>query len=326
MTLHEAANPQGLEARYGPQYEGDSVFTRKCRLLQSWYRVERLKQSSCGCHVPEGKRVGSALENGETSGANFLSLAARACAWEKLAEKQLVNPDLTVDRYRLFNNMLSSQPMCFNLFADLRLGVHHDNANAREIIAAMFPESPIRKVDRVEIEMLPQPKEDYIDDRTAFDAVVLFTGSDGRPGLASIETKYTDKLGVSPARSVARQKQIARDIGLFDDRAADLYDSVPFGQIIRNLLLTLVYGKRHECSSVRNYVIAPAEDEETRQVIHSLRERLAPKYRDAIAFISLEDVGERGLRVARGEYKRHLRAFHQRYLDFGQIETFLSEK
>ncbi len=317
-------NEVEIAARYGPQAHDASPFTRKYRLLQSWYRVEVLKEERYGLHEPGGRPVGSAVVNGEATGANFLSLAARALAWEKLAEKQDINPDLTVKRYRLFNNMLSSQPLCFNLFADLRLHLMHKRPIAGAVVAAMLQESPIATVERLDVEVLPQPKEEYIADKTAFDAAVFFTDRQGRPGLASIETKYTDKLGGNKAGREDYQKQIAEEIGLLNDEGRAWYSTHCFDQIMRNLLLTLVCGRRHQMANVRNYVVAPQADKDTPVLIDELRGRLTPGIRDAIALLSLEEVVHRGMAVADRFFADHLREFHRRYLDFSQIQGLLS--
>lgn len=301
---------------FGFQPPGDSAFTRKCRLHQSRYRCEVLKQPECGPYRPGGYLVGSSLANGEQTGANFLDDAARACAWEKLAEKRLFNRDLTVEKHRLFNNMLSSQPMCINLFACLRLGIHLGDPCAAQVVAAMFKGQPIRHIDRLEIEMLPQPKEDYISDKTAFDAALLFRTADRRPGLISIETKYTDKLGGNQGAAAKRQREIAHRMGLLSAAGRDWYASHSFDQVMRNLLLTLVYGQKHGFAVAINYIIAPSEDVATRQLVTDLRARLASAYQDSICFLSLEDLVARGRAVADARFRSHLDRFHKRYLAF----------
>ena len=199
---------------YGPQYKGDNDLTRRCRLLQSWYRVEVLGQEECGPWSAGRRVVGNVVVDGERTGANFLSPAAFACAKEKVEEKRS-NPDLTIDEYRLFNNMLSSMPMCFNLFSDLRAGVIAGKPDATAVLRGMFRESPIGTVESVEVEMIPRPTKDYIDDRTAFDAAVLFRDEAGATGIATIETKYTDKLGGNRASRERRKFALAEELGLF---------------------------------------------------------------------------------------------------------------
>jgi hypothetical protein len=311
-----------MENRYGPQPNDASPFMRKCRLLQSWYRVEVLREPACGPWRPGGRIVGSTLVNGETSGSNFLGAAAFAYAKEKVAEKAS-NPDLTIDEHRLFNNMLSSHPMCFNLFADLRAGVQRCCTNATAVLRAVFPESSIVQVASVEVEMVPRPTSQYIDDKTGFDAAVLFTDGQGRPGLASIETKYTDKLGNNTATKQDRKFHLADDLGLLTPEGCRWYATQGFDQVARNLLLTLAYARRHGLHSAINYVLAPQEDQESQAVVATLQARLAEAFSHRIVWLPLEMVVQRGLAVADAPLAEHLRQFHRRYLAFDQIRHLL---
>ena len=308
--------------RYGPQPRDPSPLRRKCRLLQSWYRVEVLGEADCGPWRKGGRKVGSTLLDGNRSGANFLSPAAFAYAREKVAEKES-NPDLTLDEYRLFNNMLSSMPMCFNLFADFQTRVRSGSVKAARTLAAMFRESPMATVETVEVEMIPRPTADYIDDKTAFDAAILFRDADGRRGIASIETKYTDKLGGNTASRQGRKHALAEQLGLFTEAGCAWYGEHGFDQVARNLLLTLAYARKHDVPHAVNYVLAPAEDEEAPAAVTSLRSRLAEPYRDRIVWLTLEQAVERGLAVAGGSLAEHLTRFRRRYLDFTQIAPLM---
>lgn len=308
--------------RYGPLPKDSSRLKRKCRLLQSWYRFERLREPDCGPWREGQRPVGSTLVDGERTGSNFLSPAAFACAQEKVAEKA-TNPDLTLDAYRLFNNMLSSMPMCFNLFADLREGVNAGFPAAWRVLAAIFAESPIAAVDAVEVEMLPRPTERYIDDKTAFDAAVTFRDVSGPAGIATIETKYTDRLGGNRAGREERKFALARELDLFTPDGAAWHREHGFDQVARNLLLTLAYAHVEGLAHATNYVLGPAEDGEAPRAVQSLRGRLAPAFRDAILWLPLEQAVERGLAAADGFFADHLERFRARYLDFGQVEHLL---
>ena len=326
-----------INRRYGPQPNERDPFKRKCRLLQSWYRVEKLKQQDCGPWQPGGLQVGSSLVNGEQSRANFISPAALACAFDKLAEKE-EDSDITIDRERLFNNMLSSQPMCFNLFGDFRVGVSHENPNAGQVLAAILGESSRSLFSDVEIEMFPRPDGDpkpngnYIYDKTAFDAAVLFKDGEGRQSLASIETKYTDKLGGNEAHEQDRQKGIAEDLRLFNEKGREWDATHDFDQVVRNLLLTIEFGRRRGLARAVNYVPAPEEDKVTPKLIEELIGRLsvdgnqifADRYCDCIKFLTLEMVVCRGLQVADPLYGEHLWRFFRRYFGFVQILHLLS--
>ncbi len=77
--------------------------------------------------------------SGEKIGKNFLDEYIFRYAESKVLEKQ-VNPALTIDEYRLFNNMLSSMPMAFNLFGLIRKFLEDKNMRAYKIIKTVFPE------------------------------------------------------------------------------------------------------------------------------------------------------------------------------------------
>ncbi len=308
-----------IESLYGPQADDDSVFRRRCRLLQSWYRVEVLRERRCGPWRKGGRIVGSSLVDGETTGANFLTPTAFAYARSKVLDKQST-PELTIDEFRLYNNMLSSMPMCFNLFSDLRAAVVTEGAPASAILAAMFAEAGIATVTSVEVEMLPRPISHYTNDRTAFDAGILFNDAAGRQGLVAIETKYTDPLGKNRASDEALKLDVATRLELFTPAGLDHYRAVGFDQIARNLLLAHAYGLRHGLATVRSYVLAPQDDKEAVAAVAELRDLLADQHKADVIELPLETLVARALAVAHPPHSEHLIRFRQRYLDFSPIQ------
>jgi hypothetical protein len=304
--------------KYGPLPQDPHPKTRRYRLLQSWYRVEVLGIPECGPWRKGEQAVGSSLVHGEATGANFLSPAAFAYAKERVADKA-ANPSLTIDEFRLFNNMLSSMPMCFNLFADFRAGVKAGCPNCTAVLATIFGTSPISRVVEVAVEMIPQPVSDYIDDKTAWDAAILYVDDKGASGLASIETKYTDKLGGNTATKQGKKFDFAREHEVFTAEGLKWYEEHGFDQVARNLLLTLAYAHKHGLASARNYVLAPKDDEEAPTAVSQLKARLAPQFEDRIELLPLETVVERGLSCADAFFADHLNRFRRRYLDLDQI-------
>ncbi len=310
--------------KYGPLPRDSDPFTRRCRFLQSWYRVEVLKIPECGPWRPGGRRVGSSLIDGEASGANFISPAAFAYAKRRVADRKDTknNPDLTIDEFRLFNNMLSSMPMCFNLFADFRAALPANRATCSRVLGAIFNTSPIRHVKDVVVEMIPEPLSDYIDDKTAWDAAVFFSDPDGHDGLASIETKYTDKLGGNTAAKQDKKFRLAKELRVFRGDGLKWYEKQGFDQVARNLLLTIAYAQKHHLAHAKNYVLAPRNDKEAPKVVLELKSRLAPRYKESIESLPLETLVERGIMCADDFFSDHLTDFYRRYLDFDQIGHF----
>jgi len=114
-----------LEEKYGPQSSGDNTFTAKARLLQSVYRIQS-GETSMGIG-PDKNSVdkhqnptyyGNMLTHGEISGKNFFFRETFEYALKRVNEKIA---EETIGEYRLFNNLLSSMPMAFNLFHPLMM-------------------------------------------------------------------------------------------------------------------------------------------------------------------------------------------------------------
>jgi hypothetical protein len=310
-----AAAKQAIEQKYGRQPEEDRLKAR-CRLLQSWYRVAVLKECQCGPSQKGREPVGSTLVDGELTGSNFITPAALAYARLKVVEKEQ-NPDLTIGEHRLFNVMLSSQPMCFNLFSDLRLGVQCKLANAHAVVASMFAECAMHEIDEICVEMIPRPTSDYINDKTAFDAAVVYRDLAGRRGLVTVETKYTDDLGEDRAADETLKHDIATQ--LFTPAGRDHYRERGFDQMARNLLLTHAYASKQHFDTAAHFVVGLEEDEAAVAAVEQVRSRLSEPHEDFVRFLPLQELVKRGRAPARDYYSFVLAQFEKRYLDFSPV-------
>jgi len=105
------------------QVDSDSSRTARYRLLQSWYREEIL-HARPGVHTSRGppdRPCGSLLHLDEVTarpGLNFLDPKVATYATSRTAEVQSHNG--TLEEGRLRHNMLSSMPLCLNLFGMIR--------------------------------------------------------------------------------------------------------------------------------------------------------------------------------------------------------------
>jgi hypothetical protein len=168
---------------YGPQYAGDVPFTARLRFHQSWYRATVLGVPCGTGPQPQSRgRYGNMLDStAANAGGNFLTPAIFDVAQRRIAAGSGVEP------FRCLHNMLSSQPMCFNLFGPLV----SDHALATRLMRAALP-GEVGEVSDVRIEYAPSPKAEYLNDRTSFDAFVAYVRPDGEPAFLGIETKLTD--------------------------------------------------------------------------------------------------------------------------------------
>jgi hypothetical protein len=158
-----------------------TAFKQAARRQQATWRANQ--QFRAG-EQPKGHPNGSTLAD-EVGWAyeNFLSDDIKAAVRRRAGTKQKWQ---TFDEARLRNNLLSSMPMCFNLFGEL----DGDPDRLTTAGAALFGTSA--PGDRIEFEWSPgRLDSDYTGDRTAFDAA-LFFGDPAVGGLTAIgiETKY----------------------------------------------------------------------------------------------------------------------------------------
>ena len=168
----------------GPQPKSGDVFRRRMRLHQSWYRAHVLcvpygtgpRRTSSTCY-------GNMLtEESAKRGLNFVTPSIFC-----LAKRRISEGTGAVEPFRLLRNMLSSQPMCFNLFGELAL----DLDNAAELVRALWGIS-LKRVTGLRFEWAPEPMSEYLNDRTAFDAFIEYEMTDGRMGFIGIETKLSE--------------------------------------------------------------------------------------------------------------------------------------
>jgi hypothetical protein len=296
--------------------KSDNKFTAKCRALQSKYRKEVLKEPcGKGPYKNSESEFGNMLINGETTGSNFLSKAAFEFAKQKSLDKH-INKDLTIDEYRLFNNMLSSMPMCFNLFSDLRKMLLTDNAEVTEIVKLLFKEIDwIDEVNYIDVEFIPTPIKEYTNDKSAFDAMILVEDKKGKKGLISIETKYTDLLGSNISKYSETKNKILRDGKFLDEELMVELKEKGYKQIHRNFLLTYAYAKKNKFSNFVNIVISPEEDKLSIKEINELKNHMI-KYKNNIFKISLEVIVQRAKGGKNKDISELMEKFYKRYLNF----------
>lgn len=303
----------------GPMPTSDTRFKRRARMLQAWYRVAVARQLDCGPWSPGEQIVGSSLVDGRSSKANFISQVAFDYAVERVADKAKLK-ELTIEEDRLFNNMLSSQPMCFNLFTDIRQSIRDGNHNGIAVVNAMFGGEPVSAAD-ITVEHIPVPLSKYIGDKTAFDAALECMTTDGRKRLIAVETKYTDHLGKNKAAKTGRKHELA--LRIFTPEAVTEFQRKGYDQMARNLLLTYDYATQHGFEIATNVVMALADDQEAIDAVDRARRLLRPEFRDLVAWLPLEEAVRRGSGAAGPELAAHFARFKQRYLDFSQIAHLL---
>ena len=167
----------------GPQYHGDGPFQRRMRFHQSWYRHEVLAAPyGTGPKRTDTTYYGNMLSaDAAAAGLNFLTPRIHGLAIRRMAEGSGA-----VDSFRLLRNMLSSQPMCFNLLGFVAL----DHNLGTRLVRSLWG-THVERVTAVRFEWAPAPRREYLNDATAFDAIIEYDSTYG-PGFIGIETKLSE--------------------------------------------------------------------------------------------------------------------------------------
>lgn len=312
--------------KYGEKYSGDSKFVADCRQLQSMYRVE-VNEAISPYKGRDGKThyYGNYISGGEKSGKNFLTGYAFRYAQERVASRKKYE---TIEEDRLFNNLLSSQPMAFNLFCPLREMLEKSPEAATAAIKAALPMYPIHSVTDVDLEFIPEDYAELSGDKSAMDAIIRFVDGIGQKGFIAIETKYSENLGTNVAlekgtnKPRAKSLETVRQLKCFEP---DIEDRITKGQlkltqIYRNFLLSESYGSRYGLDSY-SIILAPADHPSTQKEVDSLRDELREEYKNKIGSISLEDFVERIIKNCPEEYKDVFERFRDRYLAFDKLKS-----
>ena len=214
--------------------ESDNVFQRRVRILQAIWREER--------DYPIGENKGDPLGSmlkmpwAEETLANFLTDEIRDVVRESLRPENKANGQL-IDEKRMYDNLLSSQPMAFNLFAPLQC----DLALATEVFRQISNDR-ICRVTEILFEYSPGRDDDtYTGDRSAFDVYVKYDTSSGDSGFIGIEVKYHENLQANLAKHRERYDEIAYLMECFPPDKRDALKKLPLQQIWRDHLLAGIH-------------------------------------------------------------------------------------
>lgn len=175
---------------------------RAFRALQSWYRETHL-EAPPGLHPykPDQLSGSMLLSPDAVANKNFLPgvapYARRRAQFLGLIRATPVYP-------RLDHNMLGSMPVCFNLLAPLR-----ETPTATPKILDEVLGFSVGQVLVIEVEVPPRPKDHYLNDNTAFDALVIYE-REGKRGFVGIETKYTEPFSPAPSHSPRDRKAMEK--------------------------------------------------------------------------------------------------------------------
>lgn len=307
------------QSQYGEPYSGDSKFVASCRLLQSVYRSEIGENIRPYIGKNRNYYFGNYIDGGDVSGVNFLEDYIFIFAKYRVAYKK---PFETINSNRLFNNLLSSQPMAFNLFCPLRKLLNEHPEIATLAIRTALPTYPISMVTDVDLEFIPSNYKELTGDKSAMDAIIRFVDDCGKESFIAIETKYSENLGTNEASDKTREMEIIKQLKCFhsdiEERIAK--SEIKLTQIYRNFLLSETYGRDISAESY-SLIMSPINHPSTNKELCSLADELTDEYKHKVQSISLDEFVNSLIKNCPPNYCEVYKRFYNRYLNFSKIDT-----
>ena len=212
---------------------------KRVRVHQGWWRLNILNQKAGQHPIRKNDTVCNTIRDGEISGANFLTENTLKVVKNTL-QNRLSDDGGKIEEGRLYNNLLSSQPLCFNFFAELELN--------KELGVKILQNwwSDITKLNEVLFEY--SPPINYTKDGSAFD-IAFDVQFGSKRGFIGLECKYTDTFSYKPQKSKVyygdkENKNYSTYLEIFNSNKkafkADYFDFVlnkDYNQLFRNQLM-----------------------------------------------------------------------------------------
>lgn len=287
----------------------DPAWRAKYRLLQSWYRQMVIK-------APAGRYRGRYRGNHLTPewvardpNANFLT--KEISDYVDVRVPNVLAQGGSIEETRLRGNLLSSQPLCFNLFGQLRAFPEH----AATVLGSTF-DLDIASIVAIEVEWAPDPAK-HLGDRTAFDAYVEYVTSDKKRGFIGVETKYTENF-TQQDYDRPEYRQVTDDPASgFKPGAADILKARATNQLWRNALLAASVRKEEGFDHGHVAVLACKEDRSLGRAVKTFEGQMDDPA-SLVRVANFEDLIAEASKIP--GLASWASAFDSRYLDLSQID------
>lgn len=246
----------------------DNSFQRRVRLRQALWREKQGYPIGLDHGHPLGTRL--RMPDAKQHLWNYLTDGIRKVVRAEVIEAPPIKGRL-FGQPRIFDDLLSSQPLCFNLFGELK----RDLPLATRVLQHLLP-GMIAQIRRIEFEHSPgRADARYSSDNSAFDVYVEYDSALGTPGFLGIEVKYHENLRDKLAPHRPRYDQIARGMGCFHADGLVAVRGKPVNQLWRDHMLAgsmlLADGWKHG----RFVVLYPADNVHAATAVEKYRACLA---------------------------------------------------
>lgn len=309
--------PEAARRRHRVFVPADHRFKAAARFLQALWREDR--SLAIGTHVDRRqphrpRRLGSRISTAAGAlGGNFLHPDIVAVVTRALNYRE---PGAAYDVDRLKTNLLSSQPLAFNLFGPLA----RDLALATRFVAELLP-GTLTEVTAVLFEHSPGRGDvRFTADRTAFDVVLRGRDATGARGLVCIEIKYSEAGHETAPPPHPRHAAIAHATpGLFVDPDDPTLPGSACHQLYRQHCLASAMLTAGLADTATLAFIAPTHNQLAQEGATAYTRQLTDPQGGPIPFMPTTLEYAFAALAAAG-LPDHARALHRRYTDWWLVD------
>ncbi|MEP9380330.1 hypothetical protein ABLE91_26760 [Aquabacter sp. CN5-332] len=306
--------PTEILERHHAFVVSDTRFRSAARLLQALWREDHDLAIGYDTDAEgETRCLGSLIGRAAgRAGGNFLSPSISRLVTRELAYRET---GAVFDDDRLRMNLLSSQPLVFNLFGPLKL----DKGLATTVFASLLPGFIAEVVD-IRFEHSPaRGHSSFTADGTAFDLLIKGTTAAGKRAFIAIEVKYTESCFEPLPRFSGRFDAIAPASGLFNDPEAPDLIANPIQQLFRQACLASTMLDQELYDVGLHLLIAPRHNHNAQAAGSAFAQQLKDPAAGRIPFVSL-DLETVIAAIATAGASDHALALHRRYTDWWLLD------
>ena len=320
LAHHLPLIPKAILRRHKVLEGHDTRFRSCARLMQSlWRERHDLPMGSFVGRSGRSRRLGSLLSaNAAAAGRNFMSPAVA-----RLADRVLIYRERSafIEQNRLYGNLLSSAPLCLNLFAPL----HFDHDLAARVMRSLLPNSDIAKILDVRFEHSPgRNRSDLTDDRSAFDVALFYERSDGEKGFIGVEQKFSESGRETQGEYTPRMAELAATSELYRHPNNAFLQVAPLQQLSREHLLTFASLHRGDYAEAFFVLVAPRHNHLIQRAAELYAAQLLEPGPGHVPFVNLEleKVIETLAWAGEPDYAG---ALFDRYCDWTKLDDLIEE-
>ena len=286
-------------------------FRSRARLLQSIWRVEQGYEPATYRGTVRGARL--QMPWAKDSLPNYLTENIREGVRAEVLDEGKSRGKL-YGKPRIFDNLLSSQPLCFNLFGELQQDLELTSAVFRKMTDGW-----IQRVTAIQFEYSPgRGQSEFTADNSAFDVFLVGQNRAGESSFVGIEVKYHENLDDEEATFRPRYLEISNAMGCFRPEALPKLRLKPLEQIWRDHMLAGALIQSGRFTDGRFVFLYPEQNEYCSRAVDAYLGCLtAPDTFDAW---TLESIAETIQDVSDADW---VELFVDRYLNFEKVDERL---